>query len=74
MQQLVTEHLLEEKKVLTPDQQAQFFATIRDRLKGPQSAGPLLVPGRAAEGGIGKILRDRWQGDTDRHGEAPRDP
>jgi len=74
MQQLVTEHLLEEKNVLTPDQQRQLFATIRDRLKGPQSGGPLLVPGRAAEGGIAKILRDRWQGDTDRHGEAPRDP
>lgn len=73
MQRLVAEHLLEEKKVLTPGQQRQLFATIRDRLRGTQSAGPLLVPGRAVEGGIGKILRDSGQGGTDRHAEDPRD-
>jgi Spy/CpxP family protein refolding chaperone len=73
MQRLVAEHLLEEKKVLTPDQQRQLFETIRGRLSGTQSAGPLLVPGKAAEGGIGKILRDSGRGDTNRHAEDTPD-
>ena len=73
MQRLVAEHLLGEKEILTPDQQQQLFAIIRDRLGGNQATGPLLVPGKASEGGIGKILRDSERGGTNRPAEDETD-
>lgn len=69
MQRLVAKHLLGEKEILTADQQQQLFAIIRNRLGGNQTTGPLLVPGKAAEGGIGKILRDSGRSGADRPAE-----
>lgn len=66
MQQLVAGHLLGETEILTPDQQQLLFAIIRNHLGGSPASGPLLVPGKAGEGGIGKILRDSGRGGTDR--------
>jgi len=55
IQRLVVDHLLAEKEVLTPRQQKQLFAMLRDRAGCP--AGPPMS-GRA-RGGLGRVLQDR---------------
>lgn len=56
MQALVIEQLTAEKKVLTPQQQEQLFDMFRSRA-GCDRHGPLLVPGRGVQGGVGQTLR-----------------
>lgn len=60
IQQLVVDHLLAEKEVLTPEQQRQFFTMLRERtdcVAGPRISG-------TGRGGLGRALQDRgeeWQ-------------
>jgi Spy/CpxP family protein refolding chaperone len=56
MQGLVIEQLVNEKKVLTTEQQQQLFEMLRSRT-GSEHGGPRLVPGRGHEEGIGQVLR-----------------
>jgi hypothetical protein len=56
MQGLVIDQLMTEKKVLTAEQQQRFFDMLRSGT-GSDRGGPLLVPGRGHEGGIGQVLR-----------------
>ena len=56
MQALVIERLVNEKKVLTAEQQQRLFDMLRSR-SGCDRAGPMLVPGRGHEGSIGQPLR-----------------
>jgi Spy/CpxP family protein refolding chaperone len=56
MQGLVIEQLVNEKKVLTTEQQQRLFDMLR-RQSGCCRGGPLLVPGRGYEGRIGQTLR-----------------
>jgi Spy/CpxP family protein refolding chaperone len=55
MQTLVIEHLLTEKKVLTPQQQNKLFDMIRAQSKC-SGRGPFIWPGPGK--GIGQVLRD----------------
>lgn len=57
IQQLVVDHLLAEKKVLTPEQQQELFALLRDRT-GCAADPPMSGNGR---GGLGRALQDRGQ-------------
>jgi Spy/CpxP family protein refolding chaperone len=61
MQGLVIEQLVSEKKVLTDEQQHQLFEMLRTGTGGDRG-GPLLVPGRGHEGGIGQVLRTGGKG------------
>ncbi len=56
MQALVIRQLTAEKEILTPGQQKQLFEMLRSR-SGYDRHGPLLVPGRGVEGGVGQTLR-----------------
>ena len=56
MQGLVIDQLMAEKEVLTAEQQQRLFEMLR-RAAGGERSGPLLVPGRGHEGGIGQVLR-----------------
>jgi hypothetical protein len=56
MQGLVIDQLTAEKKVLTAEQQQRLFEMLRNGT-GCDRGGPLLVPGRGHEGGIGQVLR-----------------
>lgn len=56
MQALVIEQLMDEKEVLTTDQEQRLFDMLRHR-SGCGRSGPMLVPGRGYEGGIGQTLR-----------------
>jgi Spy/CpxP family protein refolding chaperone len=56
MQALVIEQLTGEKAVLTAEQQKRLFDMLRSR-SGGDRGGPMLVPGRGHEGGIGQTLR-----------------
>jgi Spy/CpxP family protein refolding chaperone len=56
MQVLVIEQLTGEKAVLTAEQQQRLFDMLRSR-SGSDRGGPMLVPGRGHEGGIGQTLR-----------------
>jgi len=56
MQGLVIDQLMAEKKVLTTEQQQQLFEMLRRGTSGDRG-GPMLVPGRGHEGGIGQVLR-----------------
>jgi Spy/CpxP family protein refolding chaperone len=56
MQALVIEQLTNEKKVLTAEQQQRLFEMLRSR-SACDRGGPMLVPGRGHEGGIGQTLR-----------------
>ena len=56
MQGLVIEQLTGEKAVLTAEQQQRLFDMLRSR-SGCDRGGPMLVPGRGHEGGIGQTLR-----------------
>jgi len=56
MQGLVIEQLMTEKKVLTAEQQQRFFEMLRSGTASDRG-GPMLVPGRGHEGGIGQVLR-----------------
>lgn len=60
MQRLVIEQLMAEKKVLSADQQRQLFELLRGAT-GSDRGGPLLVPGRGHENGIGQVLRTGGQ-------------
>jgi Spy/CpxP family protein refolding chaperone len=55
IQRLVVEHLLAEKEVLTPAQQRQLFAMLRD-WTGCSADPPMSGPPR---GGLGRVLQDR---------------
>ena len=61
MQALVIDQLMTEKTVLTAEQQQRFFEMLRGQ-SGSDRGGPLLVPGRGHEGGIGQVLRTDGQG------------
>lgn len=56
MQGLVIDQLMAEKRVLTAEQQQRLFQMLRSGT-GCDRNGPLLVPGRGHEGGIGRTLR-----------------
>jgi Spy/CpxP family protein refolding chaperone len=56
MQGLVIDQLVSETKVLTAEQQERLFEMLRSGT-GCDRGGPLLVPGRGHEGGIGQVLR-----------------
>ncbi|OHB68944.1 MAG: hypothetical protein A2V70_09685 [Planctomycetes bacterium RBG_13_63_9] len=56
MQTLVIEQLTAEKEILTPRQRKRFFDMLRSQ-SGCDRHGPLLVPGRGVEGGVGQPLR-----------------
>ena len=56
MQSLVIRQLTAEKEILSPDQQKRLFDMLRNRT-GCDPRGPLLVPGRGVEGGVGQTLR-----------------
>ncbi len=56
MQGLVIDQLMTEKKVLTAEQQQRLFEMLR-RGMGCDGAGPMLVPGRGPERGLGQVLR-----------------
>jgi hypothetical protein len=56
MQALVIRQLTAEKEILSPGQQKQLFEMLRSR-SGCDRHGPLLVPGRGVEGGVGQTLR-----------------
>jgi Spy/CpxP family protein refolding chaperone len=56
MQGLVIDQLMTEKKVLTAEQQQRLFEMLRSGTAGDRG-GPMLVPGRGHEGGIGQVLR-----------------
>jgi len=56
MQALVIQQLTAEKEGLTPQQQQRFFDMLRSQ-SGCDRHGPLLVPGRGIEGGVGQTLR-----------------
>jgi Spy/CpxP family protein refolding chaperone len=60
MQGLVIAQLMHEKSVLTAQQQQRLFEMLRSRT-GCDRGGPLLVPGRGHEGGIGQVLRTGGQ-------------
>jgi Spy/CpxP family protein refolding chaperone len=55
IQQRVVDHLLAEKNVLTPEQQRQLFALLRDRT-GCGANPPMSGNG---SGGLGRALQDR---------------
>jgi Spy/CpxP family protein refolding chaperone len=57
MQELVLNRLLEEKKVLTIEQQEKLFSMMRERMGCPGPGG-LMRPGRGHGGGIGRSLRN----------------
>jgi len=44
MQQLVVEHLLEDKSILRPDQRQQFFGTLKQRIRSQGMPGPPWLP------------------------------
>lgn len=44
MQQVVVEHLLEDKSILRPDQRRQFFGTLKQRIRLQGMPGPLWLP------------------------------
>lgn len=44
MQQLVVEHLLEDKGILRPDQRQQFFGTLKQRIRSQGMPGPPWLP------------------------------
>jgi len=44
MQQAVVSHLLESRQVLNPDQQKQFFAVLKDRIRSQGVPGPPWLP------------------------------
>ena len=56
MQSLVIRQLTAEKEILSHPQQKQLFEMLRNR-SGCDRHGPLLVPGRGVEGGVGQTLR-----------------
>ncbi|MFZ5831786.1 MAG: Spy/CpxP family protein refolding chaperone [Planctomycetota bacterium] len=56
MQSLVIDQLMAEKEVLTHEQQHRLFTMLRSGT-GFDRGGPMLVPGRGHEGGIGQVLR-----------------
>ena len=56
MQGLVIDQLMTEKKVLTAEQQQRLFEMLRSGTASDRG-GPMLVPGRGHEGGIGQVLR-----------------
>jgi Spy/CpxP family protein refolding chaperone len=56
MQGLVVEQLVNEKEVLTAEQQQRLFDMLRSR-SGCERGGPMLVPGRGHEGSLGQPLR-----------------
>lgn len=56
MQGLVIEQLVNEKKVLTAEQQERLFEMLRSR-SGCGHGGPMLLPGRGQGGRIGQMLR-----------------
>ncbi|MBN2579670.1 MAG: periplasmic heavy metal sensor [Pirellulales bacterium] len=56
IQELVISQLTAEKEILTPRQQSRLFEMLRNRT-GCDRHGPLLVPGRGVEGGVGQTLR-----------------
>lgn len=57
MQGLVLDRLLEEKKVLTAEQEEKLFSLMRERMKcsGPQG---IMGPGNGHAGGMGRPLRN----------------
>jgi Spy/CpxP family protein refolding chaperone len=56
MQGLVINQLMSEKKVLTAEQQQRLFEMLRSGT-ATDRGGPLLVPARGHEGGMGQVLR-----------------
>ncbi len=56
MQGLVIEQLTHEKAVLTPEQQQRLFDMLRGR-SGCGRGGPMHVPGRGRQSGIGRPFR-----------------
>ena len=56
MQGLVIDQLMSEKKVLMAEQQQRLFDMLRSGTACDRG-GPMLVPGRGHEGGIGQVLR-----------------
>ena len=56
MQALVIGQLTAEKEILAPQQQQRFFDMLRSR-SDCGHRGPLLVPGRGIQGGMGQTLR-----------------
>jgi len=56
MQGLVIDQLITEKQVLTAQQQQRLFEMLRGQTAGDRG-GPMLVPGRGHEGGMGQVLR-----------------
>ncbi|MFW6107495.1 MAG: Spy/CpxP family protein refolding chaperone [bacterium] len=57
MQDLVIDHLLAEKQLLSPDQQKRLFEMIRQRSRCA-GHGPMMGSGRGGGRGMGKALRD----------------
>jgi len=58
IQRLVVDHLLAEKEVLTPEQQQQLFAMLRDRTGCPADPPMSGHP----RGGLGRVLQNRDEG------------
>jgi Spy/CpxP family protein refolding chaperone len=50
MQRQVMEHLLEHKKIMTPEQQAKFFAVLKSRIREQGAPGPPWLPTGARPG------------------------
>ncbi len=47
MQQQVVEHLMEHKQIMTPEQRAKFFATLKSRIEEQGAPGPPWLPAGA---------------------------
>ena len=58
IQRLVVDHLLAEKEVLTPEQQQQLFAMLRDRTGCPAEPPMSGHP----RGGLGRVLQNSDEG------------
>ena len=51
MLQTIVNHLLTEKEILTPQQRARYFASLRDQVRGREHAGPRWFPQSDDHGG-----------------------
>lgn len=58
MQDIVLDHLLAEKRLLTDAQQSRLFEMVKRRMQSPGPSGPMMGPGRNGGSGIGRTLRN----------------
>ena len=66
MQDIVLDHLIGEKQVLTADQEKQLFELIRSRTGCPVVDGGPMAPKRGGNPGVGSVLREMEKGNTDK--------